>query len=145
MVVVQSNIGRLIEVRLVSPVTLEDVAALGAALKKEMDRALRRQSQTRAVVVTDLRALALLSPPLFTALTELMRSNNALCERSAQLVLPTAVGGLQVDRAVREVNHTGRRNFDAVPQLLAYVGEVLTPAELQRAADFLAEPVPTKR
>jgi hypothetical protein len=136
---VENRVGRLVEVRMRAPSSSEEVLAFAAVCKREMTRAIRKHPGKLAVVVSDLRGMALLSPQLFSTVTEVMRGNNAMCERIGQLSKPTAVGAMQADRALREAGHTERRNFGQAQQLTAYLNEVLTPQESARLEAFLAE------
>lgn len=139
MYTVENRIGRLVEVRLIAPMGLDEVPGFGAACKHELGRALRRQSGKLAVVCTDLRAFAVLSPDLFGAITVMMRGNNIMCERTGQLTQSSAVGTMQADRAVREAGVVDRRNFNQVDQIVAFLSEVLSERETERMVAFLAE------
>lgn len=135
----ENRIGRLVEIRLGVFQSNDEIKEFAAACKREMGKALRRQPGKLAVVVTDLRNMRLLSPELFATITELMRGNNVMCERSGQITRKSAVGGMQADRAVRDAGHVERRNFNDVDQLVAYLKEVLTEKEAARAHAFLLE------
>lgn len=139
MFTVENRIGRLVEIRLSLPMTVEEMLSFGAACKRELGKALRRQPGKLAVVVSDLRGLTLFSPELFVAMIGVMRENNVMCERAAQMAERSAIGAMQADRAVREAGLATRRNFSDAPQLVAFLKEVLTEGEAARAATFLAE------
>jgi hypothetical protein len=100
-----------------------------------------------SVICADWRGALVLPPAASDALLELLRQGNGFFERSAVL-LPAedATFGLQVERLVREAQNRARRTFRAATPLLDWLGEVLTPAERKRAAEFIAlgpaQPVP---
>jgi hypothetical protein len=96
----------------------------------------------RAVICADYRAIAVFAPEVAEELKSLLADMNPFIERSAILVAPEhATGVLQVGRVVKETHHESRRRFTDAAEMSAWLGELLTPAESARVAEFLAEPV----
>lgn len=95
---------------------------------------------TPLVIIADYRKVKIFPPAATDELRALMEAMNPHVERSSVLVAPEhATHALQVDRVVREAHLDTRRRFTDAASLLAWIGEVLTPAESERARAFLAE------
>jgi hypothetical protein len=93
-----------------------------------------------AVICADWRRTQIFSPAVGEAMLELLRRGNREFSRSAVLLSQTdATFGLQVERLFREAQNPNRRSFRAPDAMLAWLAEVLTPAERHRASTFLAE------
>lgn len=92
-----------------------------------------------AVICADWRAASLVSPDVAEVMGAMLRGTNPHLKRSAILLAPEhATFSLQTERLVREAQNPQRRTFRAVPDQLQWLGEVLTPQELERARHFLA-------
>ena len=65
---------------------------------------------------------------------------NRRFSRSAVLLSPgDATLSLQVERLFRDAENPDRRAFRSSSQMLAWLTEVLTPAETRRAQEFIEE------
>jgi hypothetical protein len=92
------------------------------------------------VICADWRRGLVFSPPVSDALLELLRRGNRELTRSAILLTASdATFAPQVERLVREAGNQNRRSFRATEPMLAWLGEVLTPSERERASAFLSE------
>ena len=132
---VSCRVGRLIEGRLVWLNDASDVAVFQRVMSAAF-----AQAGPEAVICADWRRALVFSPQASDAMIELLRRGNRQLSRSAVLLSAVdATFGLQVERLFREANNPNRRSFRAVEPLLAWLGQVLTPAERARAAAFLAE------
>jgi len=133
---VACTVGRLVEIAIWSPVSLDEVASWAA----DHDATVRSVGGPYVCLV-DLRGARVFPPAIVDAYTSAMRSEATLV-RTASYVPRDAVVGLQISRMIREAGHPGRKAFDAAAPLLAYLGEVLTPVELARATACVLGPIP---
>lgn len=133
--VVACRVGRLIEGRLVWLNDTSDVERF-----QEMMLQAFAQAGPSAVICADWRRAMLFSPRVGDAMLDLLRRGNRALARSGVLVSNAdATFGLQVERLFREAQNPNRRSFRSPEPMLAWLGEVLTPEERQRASTFLAE------
>jgi hypothetical protein len=134
MFTVDRSVGRLIEARLVSLRTVDDVGRFEDAMRAEFDRV-----DGKAIVCADWRVANVLPPAVADRLIELLARGNPRLERSAILLSAEhATFNLQVERVVREAKNSARRTFRDAPAMVAWLGESLTPAERDRVARFLS-------
>jgi hypothetical protein len=97
----------------------------------------------QSVICADWRRALVFAPDVSDALLALLRRGNRELRRSAVLLSASdATFALQVERLVREAGNPNRRTFRGADPLLAWLGEVLAPAERERASAFLKEDVP---
>jgi hypothetical protein len=129
-------VGRLVEARLEYLTAPADVARFVVTMQAAFAKA-----GPGCVICADWRTANVLAPDVGDALIDLLRRGNRHFARSGLLLpahSPTFV--LQVERLLREAGNPERRAFTAPQQLLAWIGERLSPSELQRATDFLNRP-----
>jgi hypothetical protein len=130
--------GRLLEIR-------TDAGYRSAQDVEQVCRAIQREStkvplQVRAVTVVDWRRCPIMSDDASACLLEHMRSSNARVERSAALASQkSSIAVLQFLRLVRESAHPERRLFFESEPLIEWLAEALTPEELKRLREFLAQ------
>ena len=94
-----------------------------------------------AVICADWRAASIVSPEVADVMLSMLRGANPMLRRSGILLTSErSAFSLQTERLVREAAHPQRRTFRAVPELLVWLSEVLTPAEQAAARQFLADP-----
>jgi hypothetical protein len=135
----ECTVGRLVEARLDWLNSAGDVADFVRAMQIAFAKA-----GPACVICGDWRAASVMPPDVGDALIGLLRRGNKHFKRSAVLLSGTSgTLNLQVERLFREASNDERRAFKAPPALLQWLAEVLTPVELQRAADFLHCPVPS--
>lgn len=127
------NAGRLVEVRLGAPVSVEDVEGIGAAARRLM---LARDE--RFVCAVDLRDVSVLPPDAAESLLAGLRSFNPRIERTAVL-LPELASTLvlQIERVHREAGTSMRRTFRDASILRLWLKPVLTPDEQAALERFL--------
>jgi len=129
------RVGRLIEGQLV---WLNDAADV-AVFQRVMTEAFA-QAGPEAIICADWRRALVFPPQASDAMIELLRHGNRQLSRSAVLLsAKDATFGLQVERLFREAGNPNRRSFRAAEPLLAWLKDVLTPAERARAAAFLGQ------
>lgn len=165
MITVSQKVGRLAEIRMVAPVTIEDLASMQRDLS-----ALLHRIQGRMVVCTDLQSATVFSTDQAERFTKLFRADNARFERNALVVGDGATFHLQVERLIREGNAppsgpgraeaspsrepmpaksprgsdpmmsrraSERRVFRSVAEAIAWLDELLTAEERSRLRTFL--------
>ena len=134
----ECRVGRLVEARLDWLNTPDEVAEFVRAMQAAFAKA-----GPTSVICADWRAASVMPPDVGDALIGLLRRGNKHFTRSAVLLSGTSgTLNLQVERLFREAGNEHRRAFKATPPMLQWIAEVLTPGELQRAADFLHASVP---
>jgi hypothetical protein len=133
--------GRLLEIRADAGYrSLQDVEQVTRAIQRE---SMKVPLNVRSVTVVDWRRCPVMSDDASARLLEHMRSTNPRVERSAALASQkSSIAVLQFLRLVRESSHRDRRLFFEPEPLIEWLGEVLTPEELQRLREFLAEGAP---
>lgn len=97
MITVTQNVGRLTEIRMVAPVSAEDLAAMQRDVTAILNRA-----QSRIVVCADLSGAALFTDDLADRMAKFFRTANSKLERTAIVVCNAATLFLQVERLLRE-------------------------------------------
>ena len=129
---VQRNVGRLLEARVGSLQTREEVATFSDECRRLMKR-----GGPPVVVCADYRAVQVFSPATAEALKENLRDMNPLIARSGLLIAPDhAINLMQMSRVARESGSQRRTFVDKAP-LRAWLDELLTPDEQARLAAFL--------
>lgn len=125
--------GRLIELRVVSPITLEEAAALYRAHVEVISKI-----SGDFIVAVDLRRAFVFPPQVTDQLIALATQLNPRLLRSAILINQSAILGLQAERAIKEAGNPNRRTFREPEDLEQWLAEILTKTELSRLHEFLA-------
>lgn len=134
MITLENRAGRLGTARFVPPLTVADAQGLAATVRRMIT------TQPGPVVFCcDLRQIPVLPPDVSEMLTQIMRSDNPRVERNGLIINGSSVLGLQAERMLREAGNPGRKAFRTKPEVLAWLNEVLTPAEQRELARFLDE------
>ena len=130
--------GRLVELRVVTPVTVGEMLQL-----QQTHLEVTRGVEGQYVVVVDLRQAHVFPPQITDSFIGLMSQLNPRLQRSAILINDSAVLGLQAERAIDTAGNPSRRSFRDPQGLGQWLGEVLTSRERDRLRRFLlAEPAP---
>ncbi len=132
---VANNVGSLLEVRVASPVTMDDAMAMFKAIYKTMPRG--RVSR----VIVDARGLRIVDPPIIDAVVTMMRQDNPFVERNAFLLPSGALLFIQIERMLKELGVTNRKSFQSRDEAERWLSEVCTPDERVQLARFL-DPAP---
>lgn len=131
------HVGRLLEVRVAKGYdTAQDVDDMIAMIKQAVQRL---PADVKHVTVADWRACKVMSEAACIEATRMFTTTNPRTERSALLCTdasPTAVW--QFVRLISSASNSQRRLFTQLDEMLAWLGEVLDPAERQRLQQFLA-------
>lgn len=131
---IENKVGRLVEVRIATPVREEEMPGIGKATHD-----LIASIPDEFVAVMDLRAAHVFPQTVSDAFVEILSDNNPKLQRSAFLIGESAIFGLQVERAIRQAGKPTRRAFRDPAEMEAWLDEPLAPAEQRRLHDFLAE------
>jgi hypothetical protein len=136
---VEHRVGRLFEARVFALATPTDVDLYTGEFTPQL-----LGSVSKPVLCADHRPVHIYTPKIADMLVELFKTMNARWDRVAILVAPSnATLALQLQRIVRESGNPARRVFFEPPQVIDFLQEVLTPAELARLTSFLSEPFKT--
>jgi hypothetical protein len=131
---VEVKTGRLLEIRLIAPVTLEDLQGMGQRLA-----AVFLEHPGKLVAAADATRAAIVTPDVGQRIVEVFRADNPRIERSGILINQSATFGLQIERFVAEADNPSRRCFRDVFDLKVFLGSHLTHDEHGRLAQFLGE------
>jgi hypothetical protein len=136
MILVEHRVGRLLETRVVSPISTQEIEGGAAVRLKLIDDIL--QIAPRYVSCVDVRHTRILSAVHAQNLISILRANNPNLERAAFLLSPKTLS-LQVLRILHESQNLSRRHFSNIDELCLWLGELLTPAEMIRLREFIKE------
>lgn len=134
--VVGTRVGRLLEARVHSLVTGEDVDDFTVALREGLEQ----MSASYGVLCADHRFANIYPQVVTDRLVALFQAMNTRLERVAIVVgseKPTFY--MQMRRVAREADNEARKVFQDPEDALHHLATVLTPLELARAREFLAE------
>jgi hypothetical protein len=128
------KVGRLLEVRLTAPVTLQDVQAAYDSVGQ-----LFRRHHVKLVSAADITRATVFSPDVAGKVLEAFRGDNPRLERSGILVSNSAIFSLQIERLIAQADNPQRRCFHDAFEMKSFLGNLLTHEEHVRLARFLAE------
>ena len=135
MFTVESKVGRLLEIRgetLRSPTDVERMVKMIRA-----DVGLRPRTES-VVICADYRPLTVFADDVAEAYRSMLLQFNPRVARSVILVAKNgAVAQLQLTRLVREAENADRRVVNDPAAARTWLGEVLTPQERARLAEFV--------
>lgn len=126
------TVGRLVEIRIASPVELSEAAAWGAAHDALIDAVVGPY-----VCFVDLVDATVFPPEVVDAYVSVMKSEPRLL-RTGTLLSPSPLFGMQIQRMIREADNPNRRAFRAPEELFAWMSEVLDLEERLRLRQLLA-------
>ena len=129
---IEHAVGRLVEVRLASPLSLEEVHQFALEYTKKAS-----EVHGKYVGVVDITHATLFPAPVAEALIQLLSRAAEQVERTAILVGEGATFGMQVERIIRNAASPNRRAFREVAALRDWLRDVLTVEERVRLARFL--------
>jgi hypothetical protein len=128
---VANTVGELLEIRVASPLSMDDAMALF----KKIYRAIPRGRSSRVIV--DARGLRIVDPAVVDAVVVMMKQDNPWVERNAFLVAEGALMGIQVERMLKELAVSNRKAFKLRRDAEEWLAEVCTPEEQARLRHFL--------
>lgn len=132
MYTVEHHVGKLFEVRVVTPMTEEELGQFVHDLNRVLG-----QIPGKYVGVTDLTEAHVFPPYVTQTMIQYMSASSPRVIRSAMLIGEGATFALQIERVLRSSNSELRRAFRRAEELEAWVGEVLTMEERVRLRRFL--------
>jgi hypothetical protein len=129
-----NHAGRLIEVKLASPLTLDEVQQF---MQEHM--AIMARIPTKFIGVANLLQAHVFDPAVAEQLSKLLAASASHVERSAFLIGESAIFSLQVERLIRESNNPNRRSFRDGRELVTWLSEILTTQEQIALERFIRE------
>jgi len=136
MFTVEIRVGRLLEIRMESPLSAAEVLDF-----RSVTTATVRAAKRPLVVCTDLLRARVFSPESAAQITAMMQQDNPLVERNGILVGESALFSMQIERMLREAGPRSRRAFREPAALKLWLKEVLDENELWRLNAFIMEGV----
>jgi hypothetical protein len=136
MYTIENRVGRLIELRVESPVTEEELLRFPDMLAKAC-----KPIKGQIATCTDFAGATVFLQPVATRWIEIIRQDSPLVERNAVLVGEGAVFSMQIERIIRQAGFKNRKAFLASAPLMAWLGEILTARERARLEQFLQDGV----
>lgn len=129
---VESQVGRLIEVRVWQPAQRGEHESVMGAMRKSA------ALHAPAVVCFDVREAGVLDSASAKQLMERIHEDGPVVERTA-ILLPAdnAIVTMQVERVLRHREDPNRRTFHSPVALADWLDQVLTPRERVRLTAFL--------
>ncbi len=133
---VANRVGRLVEIAIWSPVSVEEAIEWGRDHDAVIDRV-----EGEYVCFVDLRGARVFPPDVVDAYVATMKDERRLL-RTGTLLPLSAVVALQINRMIREAAHPERRAFEDAAPLASWLGERLGIPERARLRALLREPAP---
>jgi hypothetical protein len=134
MYTIENRVGRLIELRVESPVTEEELMRFHELLTKAC-----KSIKGQIAICTELAGATVFLQPVAARWIEIIRQESPLVERNAVFVGEGAVFSMQVERIIRQAGFKNRKAFLAPAALVTWLGEILTARERTRLEQFLQE------
>lgn len=131
---IQNTAGRLVEVRVTPPLTLDEIKQFVQEHKATVSRI-----PDRYVGVVDLHRANVFPGEVADALIQLLSQMADRVERTAFLIGEGAVFALQIERVIRTAANPNRKSFREPGPLKEWLGEVLEPSERFRLNSFLTD------
>jgi hypothetical protein len=131
---VENHAGRLVEVKLASPLTIEEVQRF-----VQEHLAIMRKIPGKYIGVVDLLEAYVFPPAVAEALIQLLSGAASHVERTAILIGESATFALQVERAIRSSSNENRHAFRRPEELVTWLRQVLTIPERARLDVFMHE------
>jgi len=139
MYTIENRVGRLIELRVESPVTEEELSQFHDKIAKII-----KPIKGQVATCTDLAGATVFLQPVAARWIEIIKQENPIVERNAILVGEGAVFSMQVERIIRQAGFKNRKTFLVPTALTAWLGEILTVRERGRLEQFLKEGVESR-
>jgi hypothetical protein len=130
---IDNAVGCLVEIRIWSPVSVEEAIEWG----RDHDRVVAGVRE-EYVCFVDLVDAAVFPQRAVDAYTAVMRDESRLC-RTGVLLGDSPVHALQIERMLRETANPVRRAFHDVAGVLEWLDPVLGPMERSRLRNLLRE------
>ena len=132
MFTIENHVGRLVEVRIATPVAEHEMPGIAQATHELIE-----SLPGSFVAVMDLRHANVFPQAVSDAFVQILAGNNPKLERSAFLIGESTIFGLQIERAIRMAGKPTRQAFRKPEELEAWLDEPLKPSEQYRLHEFL--------
>lgn len=139
MYTIDNRVGRLIEIRVESPVTEEELSQFHDRIAKVI-----KPIKGQVASCTDLAGATVFLQPVAARWIEIIKQENPIVERNAILVGEGAVFSMQIERIIRQAGFKNRKAFLVPSALTAWLGEILTVRERARLDQFLQDGVESR-
>jgi len=126
------QVGRLVEIRIWSPVSLEEAVRWGRDHNALIDRVVGPY-----VCFVDLVDATVFPADVVDAYVATMKTEPRLL-RTGTLLNASPTFGLQIQRMIREANHPDRKAFRDPAELESWLGAVLDAPERRRLGELVA-------
>jgi len=137
----ECRVGRLVEIRLGSPLSIRDIEEMARRA-----RALLFARTERVVCAVDMRELSVLAPEVTDAVLSSLRSASDRVERTGVLLpMGSQALALQIERLHREAGNPNRRTFRASSDLVRFLADVVSLQERARLVAFFDEGLVRRR
>jgi hypothetical protein len=131
---VENHVGRLIEVRLATPFSEEELDACIVRIRSTVVA-----NPQKIVFAVDVVGVDVLPPETADKFLAMMRADNPKVERAAYFLPPRrAIVGLQLERMIRDAKGPLRKAFRDVEGMRAWLSEALNAHEQMQLDRFLA-------
>jgi len=134
MYTIENRVGRLIELRVESPVTYEELLEFHERLANVC-----KPIEGQIVICTDLVGATVITQQVTQRWTSIIKQDAPIVERNAVLVGEGAVFSMQVERIIRQAGQSNRKAFLSPTDLVAWVADILTVRERARLEYYLRE------
>lgn len=131
---VERRVGRLLEIRCIGTLDQLRAEALARLLAK-----IGTDSSGKLLTIADARRMDLTSDPIAQNLIELMLVQNSRTERAAYLLGSRSLPSVQLEAIILRARNPDRCVFRDRLELVRWLGEVATPAEIDRMSSFIDE------
>jgi hypothetical protein len=129
---IDRRVGKLVEIRIWSPVTLEETVPWG-----EAHDTLVSKIDGPYVCLVDLTAATVFPQDVALGYVKTMKNETNLV-RTGTLLNESPTFGMQIQRMIREANNPSRRAFRDPNELFEWLSEVLDAKERGRLRELLA-------
>lgn len=129
---IQRSVGRLVEIRIWSPVSLEETVPWAKAHDHLID-----SIRGPYICFVDLRDATVFPQPVVEGYVKTMKNEPRLL-RTGTLLNQSPTLGMQIQRMIKEANNPNRRSFRDPEELCVWMAEVLDEAELARLRTLTA-------
>ncbi len=130
---VEHKAGRLVEVKLASPLTPAEVQQFVG----ELTAIITKIPGGKYIGVVDLLDAHVFPVAVADGLIQLLSTASPRVERTAMLIGESATFALQVERVIRSANSDHRRAFRRAEELETWLGEIMTAEERVRLRQFV--------
>jgi hypothetical protein len=134
MYTIESRAGRLVELRVESPVTDDELAQF-----HEVFANVCKPIKGQVAVCTDFCGANVFTQSVTQRWTEIIKQDAPIVERNAVLVGEGAVFSMQIARIIRQTGFQNRKAFLSPTELVTWLGEILTVRERKRLEAYLHE------